>query len=75
MTMMDRSGTEDAETILHAQLDIAGAMVGNAVKSTKTYELMWGPPGFPSGAREAGGRRRAAFCIGSSERPRVRASA
>jgi len=47
MTMMDRSGTEDAETILHAQLDVAEAMVGNAVKSTKTYELMWGPLGGP----------------------------
>jgi hypothetical protein len=48
MTTVGRSGTEDAETFLHAQLDVAEAMVGNAVKSTKMYELMWGPLGGPT---------------------------
>jgi hypothetical protein len=48
MPTMGRSGTEDAETILHAQLDVAEAMVGTVVKSTKTYELMWGPLGGPT---------------------------
>jgi hypothetical protein len=48
MTTVCRSGTEDAETILHAQLDVAEAMVGNAAKSTKMYELMWGPLGGPT---------------------------
>jgi hypothetical protein len=46
--MMGRSGTEDAESILHAQLDFAEAMVGTLEKNTKTYELMWGPLGGPA---------------------------
>ena len=45
---MGRSGTEDAESILHAQLDFAEAMVGTLEKNTKTYELMWGPLGGPA---------------------------
>lgn len=47
MTTMGRSGAEDAETILHTQLDVAEAMVDNVVKSTNTFELMWGPLGGP----------------------------
>jgi hypothetical protein len=46
--MMGRSGTEDAESILHAQLDFAEAMVSALEKNTKTYELMWGPLGGPA---------------------------
>ena len=46
--MMGRSGTEDAESILHALLDFAEAMVGTLEKNTKTYELMWGPLGGPA---------------------------
>ncbi len=48
MTPMDRSGTEDAKTILHAQLEVAEAMVGNALNRTSNYELMWGPLGGPT---------------------------
>jgi hypothetical protein len=42
-----RNGAEDAETFLHAQLDVAEEMVRNAANGTKMYELMWGPLGGP----------------------------
>jgi hypothetical protein len=45
---MRRSGRDDAETVLHAQLDFAEAMVGNFEKGAKAYELMWGPLGGPA---------------------------
>jgi hypothetical protein len=45
---MRRSGRADAETVLHAQLDLAEAMVGNVAQGTKAYELMWGPLGGPA---------------------------
>jgi hypothetical protein len=43
-----RSGTEDAETILHAQLDFAETMVDNLKRGAKAYGLMWGPLGGPA---------------------------
>jgi hypothetical protein len=45
---MPRSGSADAEAVLHAQLDFAVAMVDNFEKGAKAYELMWGPLGGPA---------------------------
>jgi hypothetical protein len=42
-----RSGTKDAETILHAQLDAAEAIRDSFANGARTYELMWGPLGGP----------------------------
>ena len=48
METMRRSGRDDAEAVLHAQIDFAEAMVGNFEKGAKVYELMWGPLGGPA---------------------------
>ena len=48
METMRRSGRDDAEALLRAQLDFAEAMVGNFEKDAKAYELMWGPLGGPA---------------------------
>jgi hypothetical protein len=45
---MRRSGRDDAEALLRAQIDLAEAMVGNFEKGAKAYELMWGPLGGPA---------------------------
>ena len=48
MESMRRSGRDDAETLLRAQIDFAEAMVGNFAEGAKAYELMWGPLGGPA---------------------------
>jgi hypothetical protein len=45
---MRRSGRDDAEALLRAQIDLAEVMVGNFEKGAKAYELMWGPLGGPA---------------------------
>jgi hypothetical protein len=43
-----RSGTDEAETILHVQLDFAEAMVNKIKRGAKAYGLVWGPLGGPA---------------------------
>lgn len=43
-----RSGSNDAETVLRAQLDFAEVIVGGFAQGAKAYALMWGPLGRPA---------------------------